>query len=462
MFYTKKAKERIFINRTKQNYPQIWEYYEELLRNEKLSEAELYVLNFKKRQEILIYAYEHSPFYKRFYDESGINPYKIKTEEDWNKVPVVTKDMVRQFSDEIKVLDEINEFGRANNTGGSTGKPLKIFNDKRDTVPSVYWRFRGWWWDRQLSRRMDVVMGGVNSGIIGQNEAIIYRPLPDTNNAVTNPKLFYPMLMCELNARTMNEDDIERFIKDIKKIKPVYLRGYAGAVYEFARICQKRGIKFHGIKGIEVTSTPTNKLMRKTMETVFNCKVFDTYASNESLLIAAECNHSTDNHYLHVFSDIKHIDIVDENNKILPCGEIGYTCITSFNNKVFPFVKYLLGDRTYYVKGKCECGLNFPRIAPVEGRESDYLMTKQGNKLFGLNSIFDDFPEEVVGYQFIQHKNLSVTLKIVPEKNVSNERIKDIFNFIEKTYSQINFYLEIVNAIPHDAGKIRFILHENE
>ena len=145
MGYSNKDKYEIFVERTKNNYPEIWANYEDLLKNEKLSVQELKKINFQKRCEILVYAYENSPFYKRLYDEHNFNPYNVKNEADWNEVPCITKDMVREFSNEIQIPAEIEKIGRANNTGGSTGKPLKLFNDKRDAVHSVYWRDRGWW-----------------------------------------------------------------------------------------------------------------------------------------------------------------------------------------------------------------------------------------------------------------------------------------------------------------------------
>ena len=454
---SEEEKERIFIERTKKNYPAIWAYYEELLKNERLSERALQEFNFKRRKEILVYAYEHSSFYKSLYDSAGLDPYAVQTEADWDKVPVVTKDMVRENFEKIKVPGEIEKFGRANNTGGSTGKPLKVFNDRRDAVPCVYWRYRGWW-QRKISR------GGVQtySGNIGQNEAVIYRPLPDTKNAVTEPKTYEPMQMCQLNAREMSEENVDRFISQMKKIRPKYVRGYAGAVYEFACICERRGISFSGVSGVEVVSTPTTLSMRRTMEKVFGCKVYDTYASNESLLIAAECACSTKTHHLHVFSDIKHIDILDDGNRIVPKGTEGRVAITSFNNRVFPFVKYLLGDRTRYLEEKCACGLPFPVIAPIQGRENDYLVGNDGTKIdvAVFSTVFDDYPDFVVGFQFIQHKDLTVTLRIAPRKDVSKEKIQEIFGCIQSVYPSVKMTLEIVDAIPHDGGKIRFIMHE--
>ena len=102
----------------------------------------------------------------------------------------------------------------------------------------------------------------------------------------------------------------------------------------------------------------------------------------------------------------------------------------------------------------------FPIIAPVRGRESDYLLTKTGRKVFGQSNVFDDYPDFVEGFQFVQHKDLSVTLKVVPKSGAGNKRVQEIFRHIQGLYKDVDMRLEIVDAIPHDAGKMRFIVRE--
>ena len=72
---------------------------------------------FRRRQEILTYAYENSPFYRRFYSEAGLEPGDIKTEADWVKVPCLTKDLVREHAEEM-VVESQRKYIRMNNTCG--------------------------------------------------------------------------------------------------------------------------------------------------------------------------------------------------------------------------------------------------------------------------------------------------------------------------------------------------------
>ena len=58
----------------------------------------------KRLQEVCTYAYKHSPFYKRKWDEAGFHPDQLRSLEDFEeKVPVITKrDLRASF-----VLDKI-------------------------------------------------------------------------------------------------------------------------------------------------------------------------------------------------------------------------------------------------------------------------------------------------------------------------------------------------------------------
>ena len=114
-------KQRIFVERTQRKYPRVWEGYLELIQHELMSKDELAELNFKKRKAIVRYAYDHTVFYRRLYDSIGFNPRDLKSEDDWNALPVVTKEMVRENFEEMIADQGVRKYGVISNTGGSTG-----------------------------------------------------------------------------------------------------------------------------------------------------------------------------------------------------------------------------------------------------------------------------------------------------------------------------------------------------
>ena len=92
---------------------------------------------FPKLKAQLEYAYKHSPFYRKKWDDAGIKPEDIKNLEDFEKIPFVTKDDIRKdqmenppFGSNLCISKK--EIGRIHGTSGTTGKPTVFAVGKDD------------------------------------------------------------------------------------------------------------------------------------------------------------------------------------------------------------------------------------------------------------------------------------------------------------------------------------------
>src|SRR5690606_20212786 len=118
--------------------------FKDLLVNQTKNEAEILALNFGKRREIVSYAYNETKFYKAFYDSHDFHPSHLKTEEDWDKIPVLLrKDIVENEKDII--VKGCEKYLRSITTGGSSGVPLRVFHDTRFPSEVLGWRMLRWW-----------------------------------------------------------------------------------------------------------------------------------------------------------------------------------------------------------------------------------------------------------------------------------------------------------------------------
>ena len=75
----------------------------------------------------------------------------------------------------------------------------------------------------------------------------------------------------------------------------------------------------------------------------------DEYRGSETLWMAGECRLQTG---LHVFADARKIEVVDDEGRSLPAGEVGDIVVTDLANRVFPIVRYRLGDRGSLMEGR--------------------------------------------------------------------------------------------------------------
>jgi len=86
---------------------------------------------------VMGYAWDHSPFYRRKWDEAGIHPSSVRSLGDFEKVPVVRKDELRAdqaahepFGSYLCV--EPSEVKHVNGTSGTTGRPTAFGISERD------------------------------------------------------------------------------------------------------------------------------------------------------------------------------------------------------------------------------------------------------------------------------------------------------------------------------------------
>lgn len=456
---TAKEKEDIFIARSKAKYPAVWAHYCEHVAHEMMTPDELREYNFRKRKKIVRYAFENTPFYHDLYSSVGFEPGDLKSEDDWNALPTITKPQVRQNFNAMLVGGEegllVKQYGKVCNTGGSTGVPLKLIEDTRYDMPgSTVWRSRGWW----LGRPRGQLTG--NIPVLGQNEAIIWRTkgvnvkTPEQKNAEVAE--YWPTRRFYLDAQDMSDANIAQFVKECQEDGIVFLRGYAGALVEFAKYC--RGACRP--RAVSVVSSPIDAIGRRIITESLGCPVYDCYGAKECYNMAHECPQSNNN--LHVLSDMRHIDILDEAGNPVVGEAEGVTHITSFTNFIMPMIRYRLGDMAHWI-GQCSCGLPFPLISRIRGRETEHLIDKFGRVFFAPETPCLLRPNCIEGYQFVQHSPGVITIRMI--LNRSHVDFEKDFAFVKQFYAdnfagRFDYKYEFVNTIAHDGGKTRCIVQE--
>lgn len=415
---------------------------EQMSLNSKMSIDELNKVTLEKLKKIFLHAKTNVPYYKRVLQ--NINDDDIKSLKDWEKLPVLEKQDIRNNGEALISDDASAKRLSKVTTGGSTGVPLTLYHDKSFPLEVIGWRVLRWW--------------GIDPS---DDIAFIYRKVRTGWRAKINALMWYPTKRVFLDASLMTSESMYIFYQDIARMKPPILQGYVGGVFEFAKYCQKNNLELDFLKTVWVTSAPLSEPSRKLMETVFKAPVYDQYGCSEVFWLAAECRKKEG---LHVFSDARYIEILDKNNHQVPIGEYGDIAITDLENYAFPLIRYKNGDRGRYIDHVCSCGLPFPLLDKVKGRVTDVLKFPSGKVIAGdyLTTVFDDFPDAVEEFQVYQYKDYSISLFCVlgsmeNAKEICNQKVDSLKRLIS---DEANVELKIVDKIKHDQGKTRFIISE--
>lgn len=399
-------------------------------------------LNFEKRKSLVKHAINHTQFYKKKYSLNFVETSQLETEQDFTKLPVLTRTDINNHFSEL-IADNVTKSNYYQVTSsGSTGASISVMHDKRYPIAPIQWRVLRWW--------------GINPY---DHTAFIYRFKRSKSLSLWNALLWWPTKRIFLAGSEMNAHKIKRFVCNFNKLKPTLLQGYVDVVYEFALFLRDNNLEIHPPKAVWVTSAPLTVQQRQTMQEVFKAPVYDQYGSTEVMWVSSECKEQNG---LHVMTDVRHIEIVDDNNQPVPKNTWGKILITDLHNYAFPLIRYEIGDYGRFLDRKCPCGSPLPLMDSIRGRQSDVIKTPSGIEVYGdyLHSIFDEFPDTIRDFQIVQAKDYVIKLYYVPvpDKNIDNV----LRSVMKKMEVELNSEIKIrpfkVDKVEQINGKTPFII----
>lgn len=414
-----------------------------LERNQRLDPDRLRTLQDRRAAEIVRVAIAHSEFYRERYAKAGIGTRDLEDPEAFFSLPVLERADVREHYERIRSREATPGNVERAVTGGTTGEPLRVLRDTRANHRTLGWRLHRWW--------------GVGPS---ENKAVIWRDAStDFWKTLRHEALWWPTRSVAMDANRIDERTTAKFLDGWERVRPALLTGYVGAVIELAEFVKRSGRSIPPPKAIGTTSAPITPGQKQLVAEVFGAPVYDHYQCVEAPMLAGECARSDG---LHVFADSRRIEILDEAGRPVGPGETGNVVITDFRNRVFPLIRYRLGDWARWKEGACPCGVSFPLLEPVRGRTTDMIRLPSGTVIAGIGmcAIFHPWPQAVRQFQVRQDADYSLTLQCVrgsdPDADAIMRRVAD--GLREKVRGEVPVRLEVVDEIRHDRGKQHFIV----
>ena len=418
-------------------------FYSALLRNQHLPPAELAALEADRAMRILSFAMEHTEFYRPHYAAHGIKPEDLSSIESWSKIPILDRATTRENSASMHSTEALARNMRDAQTGGSTGEPLRTKHDARVPTLALSWRMYGWWevnpWD---------------------NVARIGRWGFGRFDALKNSFAWWPTKQAYLDAGLFDAQSMKTFYKQIVRNRPALLEGYVGSMLVFADFLESSGRTIPTPVAVATTAAPLTSSVRIRLQEVFGAPVYDDYRGSEFGWMAGECRTQSG---LHIFSDTHKVEVVDPDDRPLPPGEVGDIVITDLTNRVFPLIRYRLGDRGALSTDHCSCGISLPLMATPDGRQTDLLRLPSG-KVLGhrLMGMFGAHPEAVRLFQIYQRSDYSIVVRVVigdstDAKTHVDRAVSDLRVRID---NEVPVTIEYVESLPYTRGKIKYVLSD--
>jgi phenylacetate-CoA ligase len=258
-----------------------------------------------------------------------------------------------------------------------------------------------------------------------------------------------------------SDEDLAEIVALIRDLRPHAIVAFASAAATLSRYVARTGARTWAtipvLCGAEQLSAPD----RESIQHAFGPAVFDTYGSRETMLIASECE-AHDGLHTHSENVVVEVIVFDgERQRAAHEGETGHIVVTDLHNHAMPFIRYANGDLGRIRKaGRCDCGRSLPRIEAVEGRVTDTLRDGKGRPVGGLVVLTMMVPiaHAVTQFQAVQHKDASLTFKLVPTSTFDDAARKHVVTTLEKYLPGIPVTLQLVHDIPLSAGGKRRVV----
>ncbi len=404
---------------------------------------DLYRKQWKRLKDILEYSYENVPFYKNTFDSLDIHPTDIHTKEDLLKLPVLTREDIRNNLEELKSTQGFRRSYRRQ-TSGSSGSPLHLAKDSECSAAMDAVMFRNYRWY------------GIE---LGQKEARYWgSPLSLTGRVKVGLK-DYLLNRIRFSPFDVSESACRSFVDELRRFAPDYIYGYAQTIYRFAEFVLKADIDLSDLaaKAVIVTGEMISLDQIERIKEAFKCPVSNEYGCTEVGIIAMTCSHDR----MHLMADNLFVEFMN-NGKHSEPGEEGEIIVTELYGRLMPLIRYQVGDVGYCDDGVCSCGRGLPLVGGIKGRNDEFILCANGKQIDPIifEYILADVPDRygrILQFRITQEKGFKLNIEAVYEGRDFQAMIRLIQERLQRAvgpeFDIAFFAMETIQA--EASGKLR-------
>lgn len=372
---------------------------DELSRILALNSTEYEVFLNAKKQEILEHHLHRNAHYQKL-----IGGQKI---ERWSDLPVMRKvhfqsQLAERLSDGFTTKNVY-----INKTSGSSGDPFVFAKDK--FCHALIWA--------NIMRRF----GWYGIDFNHSWQARFYgMPLDFWANKQLRLKDFLSHRY-RFNIFDFSDAAIERMLHKFSNTHFDYINGYTSSIVLLAKYLEQKNLFLNdlcpSLKVCIVTSEMLFDSDKLLLEERFRVPIINEYGSAELDIIALE---NPQGEWL-INSETLFVEILDDNDQVLPNGQEGKIVVTSLYNKAHPMIRYEVGDRGILDE---KSTLQKPLLKSLTGRTNDVALLPSGKKAPGMTfysitkRLFDD-QGNVKEFVIIQTKIDTFEIQYTSESELS-------------------------------------------
>ncbi len=327
-------------------------------------------------KDVTRYAWDHSPMYRRKWEEAGFHPDQLKSLEDFeSRVPVLTKQDLRASQAKSPPFGEYlcvpeSEIFHLHGTSGTTGRPtaFAIGRDDWDSIANAHARIL---WGMGLRPGDTIFIAAIFSlymgswGSLSGAERLHARAFPFGAGAAG------------MTARAAMWLDL---------VKPRGLYATPSFALHLAEVAKQEGYdpRRFGLEVMFFSGEPGASVpaVRDRIAELYGAHVIDC-GSMAEVTPFMNISGTAETDGMLLWQDIVYTEVCDPRTfRRVPYGQRGTPVYTHLERTSQPMIRLLSGDLTLWENGANPCGRTYPRLPQgVFGRIDD-MFTIRGENVY--------------------------------------------------------------------------------
>jgi phenylacetate-CoA ligase len=423
-----------------------WDTKVETIPSLKLKELQL-----KRLQALVHRVYTKNKYYKKKFDEAKIRPESVKSLQNIEKIPFLTKQDLRAYYPFGLVCTPLDEIIEVHASSGTTGKP----------VVGPYTRNDVDLWGEVMARSLWA--NGVRKNDIVQN-AYGYGLFTGAHGFEKGAQKIGAMVV------TISSGNTERQIDIMKDFGSTTLACTPSYSLHIAEVAEEKG--FNPAKDFKLRvgafgAESWSEEMRSSIEKRWGIIAHEHYGLTELIGpgVVSECSCKK----LHVNADHFFPEVIDPlTGETMEAGEEGELVYTTLTKEAFPAIRFRTRDLASISGDACECGRTHPIQSRIKGR-SDDMMKVKGVIVFPsqIEAALMQVPGVSDNYQIVKTKQgdvYALSVEVEPSEDRYREGHLDAFEKQAEgeIYRILNLHVPVLSippkTIPRSTGKAKRVI----
>ena len=392
-------------------------------------------------RSVLLHAYQTVPFYRRWYDEQGVDVDAVTTTADLEQLPVLSKQMVREHADEMISSAFRQRSLTKGLTSGTTGTPLTVYQTREGAA--FQWAI---WWRHKARFGLKV----------GDRHLVFGARVPVSQRQVGSPYWRHDLFNKRVYLSTyhISPATVGAIVDYLNSTHFDFFTGYPSAMYALASLAAEADLRLtNRPKYIVAGADALTPEFESAIRHVFGVPVTEQYGMAEFAGNMSKCEAGR----FHLDFECCHLEqqpIADGHNQ--------YKLIfTGWGNLAMPFIRYEVGDVGSAAGDGCACGRASISLDRIDGRLEDFVVTPDGRKVIGMNQVLE-YACNAKMIQVYQRDTDALELRVVPGTGFGEEDEEALVRELRRRVGpRMTIRIRLVDQFTlSPTGKFRAVISE--